>query len=65
MVASDTAHLFPQREAAASIAGVTTLSPNYGFPQNGKVGDPGFRVYADAAMVSEAHPGPEGRPVDM
>lgn len=41
--------------AAASIEGVTTLSPNYGFPQNGKIGDPGFRIYADRAMVSEAH----------
>jgi glycerophosphoryl diester phosphodiesterase len=42
-------------KAAAAVPGVTTLSPNYGFPQNGKVGDPGFRFYADQAMVSEAH----------
>jgi glycerophosphoryl diester phosphodiesterase len=42
-------------KAAASVSGVTTLSPNYGFPQNGKVGDAGFRFYSDAAMVSEAH----------
>ncbi|AKT52523.1 glycerophosphodiester phosphodiesterase [Arsenicicoccus sp. oral taxon 190] len=41
--------------AAASIEGVTTLSPNYGFPQNGKVGEPGFRLYADAAMTTAAH----------
>ncbi len=41
--------------AAATVPGVTTLSPNYGFPQNGKVGDPGFRFYADEAMVAEAH----------
>ncbi|MEU7053021.1 glycerophosphodiester phosphodiesterase family protein [Streptomyces eurythermus] len=41
--------------AAATLPGVTTLSPNYGFPQNGKVGDPGFRFYSDAAMVAEAH----------
>lgn len=42
-------------KAAASIDGVTTLSPNYGFPQNGKIGDPGFRFYADKAMIDEAH----------
>ncbi|MDG4857037.1 glycerophosphodiester phosphodiesterase family protein [Streptomyces sp. T-3] len=42
-------------KAAATIEGVTTLSPNYGFPQNGKVGDPGFRFYADRAMTSAAH----------
>ncbi|MDI6105223.1 glycerophosphodiester phosphodiesterase family protein [Actinoplanes sp. NEAU-A12] len=41
--------------AAASIAGVRALSPVYGFPPNGKVGDPGFRFYADHAMVSRAH----------
>ncbi|MFI0806000.1 glycerophosphodiester phosphodiesterase family protein [Streptomyces echinatus] len=41
--------------AAATLPGVTALSPNYGFPQSGKVGDPGFRFYADAAMVGEAH----------
>ncbi len=28
---------------------LTALSPNYGFPQNGKVGDPGFRFYPDQA----------------
>lgn len=41
--------------AAASIEGVTALSPNYGFPQNGKVGQPGFRFYPDAKMISDAH----------
>ncbi|WP_330461387.1 glycerophosphodiester phosphodiesterase family protein [Streptomyces sp. NBC_00820] len=41
--------------AAAAVPGVTALSPNYGFPQAGKVGDPGFRFYSDAAMVAEAH----------
>jgi glycerophosphoryl diester phosphodiesterase len=40
---------------AAAVPGVTALSPNYGFPQNGKVGDPSFRFYSDAAMVSQAH----------
>jgi glycerophosphoryl diester phosphodiesterase len=42
-------------KAAAAVPGVTALSPNYGFPQNGKVGDPGFRFYADRAMASAAH----------
>jgi glycerophosphoryl diester phosphodiesterase len=41
--------------AAAAVPGVKALSPNYGFPQNGKVGDPGFRFYPDEAMVSAAH----------
>ncbi|MGI5206103.1 glycerophosphodiester phosphodiesterase family protein [Spirillospora sp. CA-108201] len=41
--------------AAAAVPGVTALSPNYGFPQNGKIGDPGFRFYPDRAMVSRAH----------
>ncbi|WP_323096289.1 glycerophosphodiester phosphodiesterase family protein [Intrasporangium sp. YIM S08009] len=41
--------------AAASIDGVTAVSPNYGFPQNGKVGDPGFRFYPDATMIRDAH----------
>lgn len=43
------------KTAAAAVPGLTTLSPNYGFPQNGKVGDPGFRFYPDASMISEAH----------
>jgi glycerophosphoryl diester phosphodiesterase len=41
--------------AAASIEGVTALSPNYGFPQNGKIGQPGFRFYPDEKMVADAH----------
>ncbi|MEV4177160.1 glycerophosphodiester phosphodiesterase family protein [Nonomuraea sp. NPDC049709] len=41
--------------AAAAVPGVTALSPVYGFPQNGKIGDPGFRFYVDPAMVSSAH----------
>ena len=41
--------------AAATVPGVKALSPNYGFPQSGKVGDPGFRFYADRTMVREAH----------
>jgi glycerophosphoryl diester phosphodiesterase len=41
--------------AAATVPGVTTLSPNYGLPKTGKVGDAGFRFYSDAAMVAEAH----------
>jgi glycerophosphoryl diester phosphodiesterase len=43
------------KTAAAAIPGLSALSPNYGFPQNGKVGDPGFRFYPDQAMLSEAH----------
>nr|BFD87951.1 glycerophosphodiester phosphodiesterase family protein [Streptomyces sp. Xyl84] len=43
------------RAAAAAVPGLTTLSPNYGFPQNGTVADPGFRFYPDAGMVHEAH----------
>ncbi|MEU5366211.1 glycerophosphodiester phosphodiesterase family protein [Streptomyces sp. NPDC005925] len=42
-------------KAAAAVPGVTALSPNYGFPQSGKVGDPGFRFYPDRAMVGSAH----------
>ncbi|MFE2059537.1 glycerophosphodiester phosphodiesterase family protein [Streptomyces sp. NPDC059446] len=41
--------------AAATIPGVTALSPNYGFPQNGTVGEPGFRFYPDTKMVHDAH----------
>ncbi|MFC7594817.1 glycerophosphodiester phosphodiesterase family protein [Terrabacter sp. GCM10028922] len=41
--------------AAAAVPGLTALSPNYGFPQNGKVGDTGFRFYPDPAMVAAAH----------
>ncbi|MET8251282.1 glycerophosphodiester phosphodiesterase family protein [Micromonospora sp. NPDC005197] len=42
-------------KAAAAISGVTALSPNYGFPQNGTISDPNFRFYPDATMVAEAH----------
>ncbi|MFD1536968.1 glycerophosphodiester phosphodiesterase family protein [Nonomuraea guangzhouensis] len=42
-------------KAAAAVPGVTALSPSYGFPQSGKVGDAGFRFYPDQAMVSQAH----------
>ncbi|GAA3955116.1 glycerophosphodiester phosphodiesterase family protein [Actinoplanes auranticolor] len=41
--------------AADAVPGVTALSPVYGFPQNGKLGDPGFRFYPDTAMVRQAH----------
>jgi len=41
--------------AAAAVPGLTALSPNYGFPQNGTVSDPGFRFYPDRAMVDAAH----------
>ncbi|WP_433476171.1 glycerophosphodiester phosphodiesterase family protein [Spirillospora sp. CA-142024] len=41
--------------AAATIAGVRALSPVYGFPQNGKIGDPGFRFYVSRSMISAAH----------
>ncbi|MFC7490935.1 MULTISPECIES: glycerophosphodiester phosphodiesterase family protein [unclassified Knoellia] len=41
--------------AADSVEGVTALSPNYGFPQSGKVGDPGFRFYPSEQMVADAH----------
>ncbi|MEU8269191.1 glycerophosphodiester phosphodiesterase family protein [Sphaerisporangium sp. NPDC049002] len=42
-------------KAAAAIPGVTALSPVYGFPQNGKISDAGFRFYVDQTMVSAAH----------
>lgn len=41
--------------AAAAIPGVRALSPVYGFPQNGTVGDPGFRFYVSKTMVADAH----------
>lgn len=43
------------KTAEAAVPGLTAVSPNYGFPQNGKVGDPNFRFHPDKAMVSEAH----------
>ncbi|WP_420174315.1 glycerophosphodiester phosphodiesterase family protein [Luteococcus sp. OSA5] len=42
-------------KAAASIDGVTALSPVYGMPQNGKVSDPDFAFYVTPKMVAEAH----------
>jgi glycerophosphoryl diester phosphodiesterase len=42
-------------KAAATVPGVRALSPNYGFPQNGKLGDPDFRFYPDRAMIAAAH----------
>ncbi|MEV6260607.1 glycerophosphodiester phosphodiesterase family protein [Streptomyces sp. NPDC051784] len=41
--------------AAAAVPGVTALSPNYGFPQNGTVADPDFRFYPDRKMIRDAH----------
>jgi glycerophosphoryl diester phosphodiesterase len=41
--------------AAAAVPGVRALSPNYGFPQNGTVGDPNFRFYVTPTMVADAH----------
>ena len=41
--------------AAAIPGGLMAASPMYGFPQNGKVGDPGFQFYQDQLLVSEAH----------
>ena len=43
------------KSAKAAVPGLTAVSPNYGFPQNGKIGDPGFRFYPDKQMVTEAH----------
>ncbi|MFF9687753.1 glycerophosphodiester phosphodiesterase family protein [Streptomyces sp. NPDC014623] len=41
--------------AAASVPGVKALSPNYGFPQNGTIADPGFRFYPGKKMIRDAH----------
>ncbi|MFF5973280.1 glycerophosphodiester phosphodiesterase family protein [Streptomyces sp. NPDC012769] len=41
--------------AAATIPGLTALSPVYGFPQNGTVADPDFRFYPSPRMVAAAH----------
>lgn len=43
------------KTAVAAVPGLAALSPNYGFPQNGKVGDSGFRFYPDEQMISDAH----------
>ncbi|WP_370614283.1 glycerophosphodiester phosphodiesterase family protein [Mumia qirimensis] len=42
-------------KAAASIDGVTTLSPVYGMPQSGTIDQPGFRFYVTPQMVRSAH----------
>jgi glycerophosphoryl diester phosphodiesterase len=41
--------------AAASIDGITALSPVQGFPQNGRISDPGFDPYPDEQMIADAH----------
>ena len=51
--------------AAADSFGADAISPVHGYPQNGKVGDPGYVPYTTPAMVAEAHArGIDGRPVD-
>lgn len=35
--------------------GASAFSPVHGFPQDGKVTDPGYRPYVTKAMVDEAH----------
>jgi len=41
--------------AAIKTFGARAFSPVHGFPQNGKVTDPGYRPYVTAAMVAHAH----------
>ncbi|MDA0563267.1 glycerophosphodiester phosphodiesterase [Streptomonospora sp. S1-112] len=41
--------------AAVDSFGADAFSPVHGFPQNGTVGDPDYRLYVDAAMVARAH----------
>jgi glycerophosphoryl diester phosphodiesterase len=41
--------------AAIASFGATTFSPVHGTPQNGKVGDPGYRPYVTRALVNRAH----------
>jgi glycerophosphoryl diester phosphodiesterase len=41
-------------QAAASF-GASAISPVHGFPQDGKVTDPGYQPYVTPAMVAEAH----------
>jgi glycerophosphoryl diester phosphodiesterase len=51
--------------AAASIEGVTALSPVQGFPQNGVISNPSFVPYPDPQMIADAHaPRSEGDPLD-
>ncbi|MGK5559325.1 glycerophosphodiester phosphodiesterase, partial [Actinomadura kijaniata] len=35
--------------------GADAFSPVHGFPQNGRVTDPGYRPYVTARMVADAH----------
>jgi glycerophosphoryl diester phosphodiesterase len=41
--------------AAAASFGADAISPVHGNPQDGKVGDPGYRPYTTPALVAEAH----------
>jgi glycerophosphoryl diester phosphodiesterase len=41
--------------AAAASFGADAISPVHGNPQNGNVGDPGYRPYTTPALVAEAH----------
>jgi glycerophosphoryl diester phosphodiesterase len=41
--------------AAAASFGASAISPVHGFPQDGKVTDPGYQPYVTRAMVDEAH----------
>ncbi|MET7418915.1 glycerophosphodiester phosphodiesterase family protein [Dactylosporangium sp. NPDC005555] len=41
--------------AAVKTLGVTAFSPVHGFPQNGKVTDPGYEPYVTKTMVDHAH----------
>ncbi|MEV0645279.1 glycerophosphodiester phosphodiesterase family protein [Phytomonospora sp. NPDC050363] len=41
--------------AAVDSFGADAFSPVHGFPQNGKVTDPGYRPYVTAEMVASAH----------
>ena len=40
---------------AAASFGASAISPVHGFPQDGKVTDPGYEPYVTRAMVEEAH----------
>lgn len=40
---------------AAKSFGASAISPVHGFPQDGRVGDPGYEPYVTTAMVREAH----------
>jgi glycerophosphoryl diester phosphodiesterase len=41
--------------AAAASFGADAISPVHGFPQNGKVTDPGYEPYTTPELVAEAH----------